>query len=237
MGPKELSDFMNEYYNIVFEPVTQRGGKVLDFTGDDIMAIWATAHPDVTLRNKACLAALDINKAVTRFCRPSDATKLQTRIGLHSGEFVLGNIGAIDHYEYRAVGDIVITATRIEGLNKHLGTRILVSEEVMSQLDDFLTRDLGEFILYGKSTPIRVHELICLKTESDEQQKNLCNIFPEALSAFRSQFWGETVKILKEIMKTYREDGPSRFFIDECEKHKEHPPGEMWDGVVRMDRK
>lgn len=237
LDPKGLSDFMNRYYEVIFEPVTWHGGYISDILGDAVMAIWATAHPDITLRNQACLAALEINRAVDRFNQSSDNKKLPTRIGLHSGEMVLGSIGAIDHYEYRAVGDMVITATRIEGLNKYLGTRMLVSEQVMSQLDGFLTRDLGEFVLFGKSTPIRIYELLCLKKESDEQQKSLNNFFAEALNAFRRQNWEEAIRILTEIMKTYREDGPSRFFFNECEKYMENPPGEKWDGAVRMDRK
>jgi adenylate cyclase len=237
LDPNELSKFMNKYYEAVFKPVTQHGGYISDILGDAIMAIWATAYPDVSLSKQACLAALSINRAVDRFNQTSDTTTLPTRIGLHSGEMVLGNIGAIDHYEYRAVGDIVVTTTRIEGLNKYLGTRMLVSEEVKSQLDDFLTRDLGEFILYGKSTPIRIYELICLQEDSDEQQQNLCDIFSEALRAFRKQSWRETIKILNEIMKTYGGDGPSRFFFNECEKYMENPPGERWAGAIRMDRK
>ena len=70
------------------------------------------------------------------------------------GRLLLGSVGAMDHYEYRAVGDIVNTATRLEGLNKHLGTRILVSADVLQGLDGLLTRELGAFLLAGKSRPV-----------------------------------------------------------------------------------
>ena len=83
---------------------------------------------------QACQAALDIAKAVDDFNRSSDKLKLPTRIGLHSGNIILGSIGAMDHYEYHPIGDIVNTSERIQGLNKYLGTRILVSEEVIGQL-------------------------------------------------------------------------------------------------------
>ena len=86
---------------------------------------------------------------------------MPTRIGLHSGRMVLGHVGAMDHYEYRAVGDIVNTAARIEGLNKRFRTRILASDDVLVGLDDFLTRRLGTFVLAGKSKPLVIHELIC----------------------------------------------------------------------------
>jgi len=237
MDPKELSSFMNKYYEAVFEPVRQHGGIVSDVKGDSMLAIWATAHPDASLRNQACLAALDISSAVHRFNQSSDTLQLPTRIGLHSGQMLLGTIGAIDHYEYRPVGDIVNTASRIEGLNKYLGTRILVSEEVLVQLDGFLPRELGKFLLVGKSTPIVVYELMCRMEESNEQQRSLCGMFAEALSAYRRQSWEETIKILNEFMKIYREDGPSIFYLKLSEEYRENPPGEMWNGLVCLNKK
>jgi len=80
--------------------------------------------------------------AVERFNSLHPATPLPTRIGLHGGRMLLGNIGAMDHYEYRAVGDIVTTATRIEGLNKHLRTQILASRTIIDDLEGFSTREL-----------------------------------------------------------------------------------------------
>jgi adenylate cyclase len=149
---------------------------------------------------------------------------------------LLGSIGAIDHYEYRPVGDIVNTASRVEGLNKYLGTRILVSEEVIGQLGGLLTRRLGEFLLAGKSKPVVVHELVCPKGDCSEQQRNICEVFAEALDAFRRQSWDEaTEKFITSIK--YGDNGPSRFYLDLCEHYKNNPPGESWDGVIRMGNK
>ena len=115
MEPAELGALMNRYYGVLFEPVKRHGGLVQDVVGDSMLAIWATTEPDASLRSRACLAALDIASAVDRFNATSGRFALPTRIGLHSGRLLLGSVGAIDHYEYRAVGDIVNTATRLEG--------------------------------------------------------------------------------------------------------------------------
>lgn len=237
MDPGELASFMNQYYEVIFTPVKQHGGFVSDLKGDSMLAIWATTHPDAALRNQACLAALDISSAVNRFKESHDTVQLFTRIGLHSGNMVLGTVGAIDHYEYRPIGDMVNTASRIEGLNKHLGTRTLVSEEVLHELGGFLTRELGEFLLAGKSQPISIYELICRMEESSEEQRNVCNMFAEALSAYRSQSWQEAITLLDELMKIRRGDGPSIFYSKLCEKYRKTPPGEEWNGLVRMDKK
>jgi adenylate cyclase len=237
MGPGELASFMNQYYEVVFKPVKQYGGIVSDLQGDSMLAIWATTHPDAALRNQACLAALDISSAVNRFKESHGTVQLSTRIGLHSGNMVLGTVGAIDHYEYRPTGDMVNTASRIEGLNKHLGTRILVSGEVLRELEGFLTRELGEFLLVGKSQPISIYELLCRMEESNEEQRNLCSMFAEALSAYRSRSWEGAITLLDELVKIRRGDGPSIFYSKLCETYRKTPPGEEWNGLVRMDKK
>ena len=79
---------------------------------------WRASSENI-LRNKACMAALDINRELEGFYQSSGETTLKTRIGVHCGQILLGNIGALDHYEYTPMGDIVNTASRIEGLNKN----------------------------------------------------------------------------------------------------------------------
>jgi adenylate cyclase len=236
MTPEELGRFMNKYYETVFKPVKHYGGIVSDVKGDSILALWVANRPEAILRYKACLAALDIANAINRFKQDSHTILLPTRIGLHSGNILLGSVGAIDHYEYRPVGDIVNTATRMEGLNKYMGTRILVSEEVVNQLDGLLTRKLGEFLLAGKSKPVVVHELLCQKGDCSEQQRAICAIFAEAFDAFSKQSWDKATENFLKCNK-YGDDGPSRFYIGLCEHYKNNPPGEAWDGVIRMGKK
>ena len=237
MEPTELHAFMNKYFEALFEPVTQHVGIVAEIQGDSMLAIWGAPNPDTTLRKQACLAALGISSAVHQFNQTSDSIQLPTRIGLHSGRMFLGNVGAIDHYEYRPTGDIVNTASRIEGLNKYLRTQILVSEEVLHKLDGFLTRHIGEFLLVGKSKPIAVYELLCRMEESNEQQRNLCALFPKALNAYKRQSWEEAIEIFDESTKIYREDGPSIFYLEACEKYRKNPPTKVWNGLVRLSVK
>jgi adenylate cyclase len=159
-----------------------------------MLAVWKAAQPDAALRREACLAALDIPKAASAFHqRPEiqelidkaarwshkspEHLKLATRVGLHVGRLHLGPRRTGDHHAYLATGDIVNTASRLEDLNKHLGTQILVSEEVLEHLDGFLTRDLGKFLLKGKLKTTSVHELICRMEECNEEQKRFCESF------------------------------------------------------------
>jgi len=237
MGPKKLGSFMNRYYETVFDPVRQHGGVVSNVIGDSMLAIWVAAQPDPALKDQSCLAALDIARAMRRFNPSADSTQLPTRIGLHAGHILMGNIGAINHYEYRPVGDIVNTATRIEGLNKHLGTRILASEEVVRQMNGFLTREVGKFLMAGKSKPVVIHELICRLADSGELQRIACGRFAEALDEFRRQRWNEAEEKFLEVADSLGEDGPARFYIDLCARYRKDPPEESWDGAIRMEKK
>ena len=99
-----------------------------------------------------------------------------TRIGLNYGEMDMGFVGANGRYEYRAVGDTVNTSTRIEGLNKHLGTRILVSDLVVQDLTEFFYRELGFFQLRGRAQPVAISELIGIKDGVRQRQPQLNGI-------------------------------------------------------------
>jgi adenylate cyclase len=150
---------------------------------------------------------------------------------------MLGNIGAAGHYEYRPIGDIVNTASRIEGLNKHLGTRILISDEVMKNLYGFLSREIATFKSAGKSRPLVIHELLCRSEHSTQRQKDFCSCFSDALAAYKRQSLDASYDNLNKLMRTFGEDGPSRFYLNLCLQHREKPFAESWDGVVILDKK
>ncbi|SPD75779.1 Adenylate/guanylate cyclase with Chase sensor [uncultured Desulfobacterium sp.] len=237
LDPQSLGKLMNEYFDAVFEPVKRYKGTVSEVVGDSMIAVWPSNHLKASDRVQACLAALAINNAMHGPGNNNIVTRLPTRIGLHTGHMMVANIGAMDRYEYNPVGDIINTASRIEGLNRHLGTRILTSREVVNDLNEFMTREIGEFILSGKSRPVVIYELMCSEEEAGEREMAICKLFSLGLKAYKSQEWKEGIKIFSDIMKENGEDGPSRFYLGLCEKYENNMPGEMWDGVVRMGEK
>jgi adenylate cyclase len=237
MTPQQLSDLMHKYFEATFEPVKKHGGLVVNLKGDSFLAIWKAAHADDNLRRQACLAALDVAKAVHRFNGTVENLNLPTRVGVHSGQIFLGNIGAGDHYEYGPTGDTVNTASRMDGLNKYLGTEVLVSEESVQQIDGLLTREVGTFMLKGKAQPIVVHELLSRSDEADEKQKASCAIFAEAIDAFRNQAWDDAAEKFHQATGNSESDGPAHFYLKLCKEYKKNPPGESWDGVIVLDEK
>jgi adenylate cyclase len=237
LTPGELSRFMNRYYETVFRPVRDHGGIVSDVVGDSMLALWVAAEPDRALRQRACLAALDIARALHGFGAAAEGRPFRTRIGLHYGHMSLGNIGGIDRYEYRAVGDVVNTTSRIEGLSKYLGTQILASEEAIQQLEGLVTRNMGTFVLAGKSKPVAIHELMGRADEVPEIQRNMCALFSGALAAYRQRSWDEALRLLHECLQVAGDDGPSQYYLKLCEQYREQPPEDPWDGVIVLNRK
>lgn len=237
LHPAELNAFLNRYYETLLRPVKAHGGTVSDIIGDSMLAVWARAHPDAGMKRGACDAALDMVKSLIEFNRTSTPYQLHTRMGLHYGQLLMGNIGGADHLEYRPVGDVVNTAARIEGLNKHLGTQVLASVEVIEGLDGFVTRELGRFLLYGKTNPLRIYELICGLDEAEKHMLQQSVLFSEALRAFENRFWEEAEALFLEYMLVKGEDKAARFYVTKCRIFKRNPPSDLWDGVVSFDTK
>jgi len=235
LEPIELSDLMNEYYRHLFQPVRDNGGFVSDVVGDAMLAIWVTGQQDETMRSLACKAALGIDAGVASFNRMHADKQLPTRLGLHCGDMVLGNIGAVDHFEYRAVGDVVNTATRIQGMNKHLGTRQLVSGEIAESAGEFLYRDLGEFFLAGRSRPIQVLELMGVKDAIPVAVKDRTDMFDECIAVFYEQNWQRAKLLLNRFLQNFPHDGPALFYLEQCEHYQRQMV--RWEGAVAMSQK
>jgi len=234
LTPEALSNYMHNYYERLFKPIRARDGIISDVVGDAMLAIWSARQPESRLRRQACEAALEALNAEQVL---DSCTDLRTRIGLHAGEIVLGNIGALDHYEYRAVGDIVNTASRIEGLNKQLGTSLLVSEAVLSGLNGFVSRELGTFCMVGKQKAVVIHELLGLQSEDESSYDALCQCFSEGLLAYQCHNLCAAKSHFLQVLEVYPDDGPSRYYLNRCELHAQHNLSLPQNGVIVLQKK
>ena len=238
--PGRLGALMNEYYAQLFVPVERSQGVVADVVGDSMVAVWARTSSDIDVRRSACSATLEIARALEEFNESGgDRPPLLTRFGLHSGDMLFGSIGASEHYEYRAVGDIVNTASRIQGLNKVLGTRILASAESVQGLDEFSFRPLGSFLLAGKTKAVSIVELIGRRgvDRIDTGQDDLHRDFAAGLQAFVERRLPDAADAFARVLAVDPDDGPSRFYLGQCERLSLHPPAGEWSATLRIDSK
>lgn len=234
LAPADLGELMNAYYELLFAEVEATGGQVSDVVGDAMMAIWASSRTGRGTQEGACRAALEIDAALARRTVAGERAALPTRIGLHTGDIRLGEIGARQHREYRAVGDIVNTAARIEGLNKLLGTRVLASAGTLTGLEGFVTREVGTFLLAGKSLPLVIHEL---RAAPGAVPSSVPAEFAAGLAAFRAGRWAEAERTFAACLAACPADGPSRYYAALCAEYQAQGATSFRDGAVRIEVK
>ena len=213
MPPSQLARFLNRYFEAVFPPITEKEGAVIDLIGDAVLALWTGDESESSLHLKASGAALELMSAVDRFNAASPTLRLPTRIGLSGGEVATSPMGAINHFEFRPVGDTVVTSVRLQELNKQLGTRILAAEPIIRGLDGLLVRDLGVFQLRGKNLPTHVFEIVGERETASAYLMQLCLEFALALDALRGGRREAAVERLRAIQDRYPEDGPTAFYL------------------------
>jgi adenylate cyclase len=223
----DLAELMDDYFNVLAGVVKQHGGFVVDATGDALVAVWTAAGPYTESRLSACRAGLGIIAAVAEF-NARHTPQLPTRVGVESGELLLGNLGPEQRVGYRAIGDIVNTASRLEGLNKIIGTRVLVSSETLAGTS-LAARDLGQFLLRGKSTAIRVHELLA----AGDLPGRLPPVeeFAAALGKFASARWADAHRDFAKLQQAFAEDGPTAFYAALSADYVRESP-RAWTGAV-----
>ena len=238
LRPEALAELMNDYYRVMFEAVARHGGFVSDTAGDSMVAVWASAEPSPDSGARACAAALEILDVVEEFNRHRDRHELPTRVGLASGEMLIGSFGGEQHLEYRAIGDIVNTASRIQGLNRLLGTHVLVSESSLGGSAGDVAiwrRDVGTFLLRGKTRPVRLYELV-RGGAGDASREQLVETFDAALAEFRAGRWAAAQPAFAALVDQFPDDGPSCYYAALSAGFVHRPP-QYWDGAIRVEVK
>jgi adenylate cyclase len=148
----------------------------------------------------------------------------------------LGTVGSGDHFEYRPLGDIINTATRIEGLSKHLGTWVLASGDVIVGLDGLATREIGCFRPVGKSRSLTIHELLPGNAEPIPTPLYNGVTFNEALRQFRAGDWRAAHAAFADYLSAHKQDGPAKFYLRLCARYERRPPPD-WDGTITLREK
>lgn len=214
-----LVDLVNDYLAVIIEQVRENGGEVSDIKGDSVMAFWAGRNKESDLRAAACRAVLAIDHAMAEWNRSNPyGVELPTRIGVHCGAMTLARVGAADHYEHRAVGDIVNTASRLEQLNKRFGSRLLVSQELIGDLDDAVTRCLGAVSLSGRSGTVMVNELLGWGVADSAAQAAALSKFEAARGAFDSGEYAQARTGFRELSEKWPDDPVISWYLRQLEQ-------------------
>lgn len=236
LEPKKVVEIINKYFDAFSNLIMESGGTVDKFEGDAIMAIFGAPIIFEDHALKACSAALKIREKIKEL-NSENGYNLNLRIGLSSGDAIVGNMGSRERFDYTAMGDIVNTASRLEGINKFYNTRALVNEEFFTKAKDkFSFREIDLICPKGKKDAIRIYELLGPIESLTEEGKKVIELWHEALAAYRNSNWRLAEEKIQEVISKMPEDGPSKTFLKRIEAFKLLAP-KKWNGIWRFEEK
>jgi class 3 adenylate cyclase len=241
LSPNELTLQLSEYFDHVTAAILAHKGTVDKFIGDAVMAFWGAPIEIENQAFQACGAALECQRQVRELSKKWKAEgkyEFRTRIGLNTGEIVVGNIGSEQRLNYTVIGDPVNLASRLEGLNKAYQTEIIISEETYERCRDSVEVRLLDFVIVkGKSEPVRIYELIGEKGDISPRRKEFITRFNKAIDLYLAREWDAALKILSTLLEKEPEDFVTKLYIKRCQEFEANPPDPDWVGQFRYETK
>ena len=213
MSPDGLTALMNEYLSAMTDIIERHGGYVDKYIGDSIVAMFGAPADDPDHAANAARAALECCTKLAELNRDSAMFRehpLAQRIGINSGEAVVGNFGSRRRFNYSVMSDAVNLASRLEGANKFYGTTIIASETTVAQAGDgFAWRELDAIRVKGRSQALKIYELLALAAELTEAQKAEAANYAEGLAHWRAREFEAAAAAFARSADT---DRPAAFF-------------------------
>ena len=247
LTPAALVNVLNRYMTVMSEPVRRNNGIIDKYIGDGIMAFWGPPFTgDEEHAGLACLTGLEQLADLTAFRAELPELiglrrgfpEIDIRIGIATGDVVVGNIGSERTRNYTVIGDTVNLASRLESANKTYGTRALINETTNRFAANLIeTREIDHVLVVGKTEPQRVFELLGRKGEVDSERLALREAFHEALAAYRQRDWQEARRDFENCLEIMPGDGPSKVFLGRIMKFCTTAPDPDWDSVWSLVEK
>ncbi|MDB6002309.1 MAG: hypothetical protein JWP52_4008, partial [Rhizobacter sp.] len=192
MDAGEAVALLNDYLDGMIAIAFEHQGTLDRIVGDAVAIMFSAPVPQADHQRRALACGLAMQRFASRYLLDVQARGglfCATRIGIHSGEVIVGNFGGSHMFDYRALGDAVNTASRLEGANKHLGTLVCVSQDTLQGCADAPARPIGRLLLKGKSVPLMVFEPLETPATNDgyvRAYELMREQHPEALAAFEA---------------------------------------------------
>lgn len=240
LDPHELSNLLNSYLTPMTEIVFKNRGTLDKYMGDAIMAFFGAPIYYSDHAKYACRTALEHieklkelrNEYIKKGLPPIDIG-----IGLNTGEMSVGNMGSETVRSYTVMGDAVNLGSRLEGINKQYGTRIIISEFTYEEVKrDFFCREIDWVQVKGKVLPVKIYELISEK-KPDDKVVEMLKWFQEGYQKYHEMAWAPAMDHFKKALLAFPEDPVSQLYVQRCEEFMAEPPPSDWDGVFVMHSK
>jgi class 3 adenylate cyclase/CHASE2 domain-containing sensor protein len=238
IAPGELVTAMNEYLSAMTDIIEAHGGFVDKYIGDAIVAVFGAPLDDPDHAANGVRAALKCTARLGELDRVAAAFRGRTvrqRIGLNSGEALVGNIGSHRRFNYTVMGDMVNLASRLEGANKFFATTVMASETTMALTGDaFVWRELDAIRVKGRANPVRIYEPLAAAGEMAPQQVACAKAYAEGLALFRARDFAGAAG---HFARCAEADPPSALFLERAGELARRPPGPEWEPVNTLEEK
>jgi len=238
MSPDGLMSLMNEYLSEMTDIIEGHGGYVDKYIGDSIVAVFGAPADDHDHAANAARAALDCCRRLAELNRDSATfreCKLAQRIGINSGEALVGNFGSRRRFNYSVMSDAVNLASRLEGANKFYGTTIIASEATVALAGDtFAWRELDAVRVKGRTQALKIYELVATAAQLTASQQAPLAEYARGLAHWRA---GEFDVAARCFERTAKEDRPASIFLDRAKEQLGKAPGGDWDPIRKLQEK
>jgi adenylate cyclase len=239
LDAQELADLLNSYLTEMTRIIFRHQGTLDKYIGDAVMAIWGAPFDEPHHAERSCASSLAMLSRLAELqqdWRAHGQAVLEIGIGINTGIASVGNMGSMLRYGYTAIGDTVNLASRLEGLNKEYGTRIIISESTRDALPDdhILVRELDLIRVKGKLQPVSIFEILSAQTAGG---KELVELFGRGLAAYKQRDWRAAKIGFEEVLHRWPNDSPARIFLARCKEYLAEEPAGDWDGVYVMKHK
>lgn len=242
LSPEKLSELMNDYFTPMSHIIMQNKGVLDKYIGDAIMAFWGAPLELQNSADAGCKAAVEMMFALDKLkvdFKAKGFPPVDIGIGLNTGPMSVGNMGSDDRFTYTVMGDAVNLGSRLEGLTKEYGIKIMISRSTKDCLTpgDFFTRDLDHIRVKGKHEPVQVFEVIRPDKLPESKLIEFCEMFSSARVAYRGKNWSEAKKLLDECLTLVPDDKASELYLKRIAAFQNADPGDAWDGVFTYTHK
>jgi class 3 adenylate cyclase len=245
--PQGLVKIMNRYLSTMSEPIHVHHGVIDKYIGDAIMAYWGPPFIEEAAQVKgACTAALDMIGRLASLRKElpellgvrTISADCDLRIGIATGEALVGSIGSEYMMNFTVMGDTVNLASRLESANKIYGSRCLVSEATATMCAaDFEVREIDRVIVMGQSQAQTIYEVMSRKAALTPQQTLARTRYVEGLAAYRERRWDAARAALAAALEAVPADGPSTAMLARVTHFSQNQPPQNWDGSWHIESK
>jgi adenylate cyclase len=236
--PDVLLDELSRYFEVLERNLRKHSGTLDKFMGDGMLGFFNAPAEVPQHERKACLATLEALQELRERQRDHPLTAFYTRVGLHSGDVLVGNIGTPEKFAYTVLGDVVNVASRLENLNKVYGTQVIASEQVRENAgDDFEWRHLDRIAVAGRRGQTNIFELLGMVGAVPDDWLRRRDLYQQALNDYFARSFTKARSEFDDLLRLDPEDKAAQLMKLRCEHMLTVKLSDDWDGVFAYNVK